>query len=74
MDNGTTIRFFDVSKCCIELDPMHNICVGTDFPSRKAYVLEHEWTSKDMGFGNLIRGSIGIVVMEGPYCADIYKL
>ena len=38
IDNVATICFFDVSKCCIELDPTHNICVGTDFPSRKAYV------------------------------------
>ena len=77
IDNVSTIRFFcflDVSKCCIELDPMHNICIGTNFPSRKAYILEHEWASQYMGFGNLIWGSIGIVIMERPYCSESYKI
>ena len=44
---------------------MHNICVGINFPSGKAYVLEHEWTSQDMGFGNLIRGTLTLLLWKG---------
>ena len=38
IDNGPTIHFFNIWKHCTEHGPNHNICVGTDFPSRKAKI------------------------------------